>query len=290
MRDREQDATAFAEHRRVLLGVAYRVLGSYADAEDVVQESWLRWSARPPGEVRDPRGYLVRTTTRLAIDRLRREQSRRESYAGPWLPEPVVTDSDSVELAESVSMAMLVVLETLSPLERAVFVLREVFDFSYEEVAEATGRSAPAVRQLAHRAKDHVAARRPRFDTDPAARQQVTERFLAACQTADIATLMELLSPGVTLVSDGGGQARAPRRPIFGAEKVARFFVGISTYPIPDPGVEFVRIGDAPAIVATSAGTPVTALVLDLVDGQISSIHLVANPAKLHGIRAEHLD
>ncbi|HEX3811353.1 MAG TPA: RNA polymerase sigma factor SigJ [Mycobacteriales bacterium] len=290
MPDREQDAHVFAEHRRVLLGVAYRVLGSFADAEDVVQESWLRWSARPSGEVHDPRGYLVRTTTRLAIDRLRREQTRRETYAGPWLPEPVVTDTDSVELAESVSMAMLVVLETLSPLERAVFVLREAFDFSYAEVAEATGRSETAVRQLAHRAKEHVASRRPRFDADPKARRQVTERFLAACQTADIATFMALLAPDVTLVSDGGGQARSPRRPIFGADKVARFFASTSSYPIPDPGFDIVQIGDGPGIIVTSGGTPITAIVLDLMDGQIANIHLVANPAKLHGLRAAELD
>jgi RNA polymerase sigma-70 factor (ECF subfamily) len=285
MPETEQDAAEFAEHRGVLVGVAYRVLGSFADAEDVVQESWLRWAGRRDGEIRDPRAYLVRTATRLAIDRLRREQTRRESYVGAWLPEPMTTDPDNVELAESVSMAMLVVLETLSPLERAVFVLHEVFGFSYAEVAESTERSEAAVRQLAHRARDHVAARRPRFDTDQSARQEATERFLAACQNADIAAFLELLAPGVTLVSDGGGQARAPRHPIVGADRVARFFCGISTYPVPDPGFAIVRIGDGPGIVATSAGTPIAVVVLNLLDGRIDNIDLMANPAKLQGVR-----
>jgi RNA polymerase sigma-70 factor (ECF subfamily) len=285
MSEQDTDAAIFAEHRRVLHGVAYRVLGSFTDAEDVVQDCWLRWAGRPPGEIHDPRAYLVRTTTRLAIDRLRREQARREAYVGPWLPEPVVTDPDTAELAESVSLALLVVLETLSPLERAVFVLREAFDFSYPEVAEATGRSEAAVRQLAHRAKDHVAARQPRFDIDQAARQQATERFLAACQNADVAALMEMLAPDVTLISDGGGKARAPRRPISGADKVARFLCGIAEYPLPDPGSFVVRIGDGPGIVITSAGTPVTTLMLNLRDGQVQEIALIANPDKLHGVR-----
>ncbi len=285
MSEQERDAAIFAEHRRVLQGVAYRVLGSFTEAEDVVQDCWLRWSGRPPGEIRDPRAYLVRTTTRLAIDRLRREQARRESYIGPWLPEPVVTDRDTAELAESVSLALLVVLETLSPLERAVFVLREAFDFSYAEVAEATGRSEAAVRQLAHRAKEHVAARQPRFDIDQQARQQATERFLAACQNADVGALMEMLAPDVTLISDGGGKARAPRRPIFGADKVARFLCGIAEYPLPDPGSAVVRIGDGPGILITSAGTPVTTLTLNLRDGHVQEIALIANPDKLHGMR-----
>jgi RNA polymerase sigma factor (sigma-70 family) len=227
----ESDATrVFDEHRELLMGVAYRVLGRVSDAEDVVQEAWLRWAKVDPAEVADPRSFLVRVTTRLAIDRLRRVKARRESYVGPWLPEPLITDRDVAEdvaLAESVSMAMLVVLETLSPLERAVFVLREAFGMPYAEIAEILGRSDVAVRQLARRARDHVRERAHRFETDQATRQRVTERFLTASTSGDLNALMEVLAPGVALVGDGGGRALAPPRPIRGAERVARFLVAI---------------------------------------------------------------
>src|ERR671911_144382 len=222
----------FNEHRDLLISVAYRVLGSVSDAEDTVQEAWLRWCKVDPAEVSNPRAFLVRVTTRLAIDRLRRAKARRESYVGPWLPEPVLTGRDVAEdvaLAESVSMAMLVVLETLSPLERAVFVLREAFAMPYAEIAEILGRSEVAVRQLARRARDHVRERGHRFETDLATRQRVTERFLAATTSGDLDALMEVLAPGVTLVSDGGGRVLAARRPIQGADKVARFLLSVST-------------------------------------------------------------
>ena len=225
----------FAEHRDFLVGVAYRILGRMADAEDVVQEAWLRWQRANSAEVQDPRAFLVRVTTRLAIDRLRRIKARREEYVGPWLPEPVLSSqllpsgdpSEEVELAESVSLALLVVLETLSPLERAVFVLHEVFGLSHPEVAEAVGRSEAAVRQVASRARAHVQARRPRYQSDPSTRREVTERFLAACATGNVDTLMAVLAPDVTLVADSGGRARAPRVPLHGATAVARFLAAI---------------------------------------------------------------
>src|SRR5215216_5813519 len=286
----EPDATrVFGEHRDLLMAVAYQILGSVTDAEDVVQEAWLRWSNARSSEVADPRAFLVRVSARLAIDRLRRVKARRESYVGPWLPEPLLTGRDvaeDAEMAESVSMAMLIVLETLSPLERAVFVLREAFAMPYAEIAEILGRSEPAVRQLARRARDHVRERRPRFDTDQAARQRVTERFLEATTNGDLDALMEVLAPGVTLVGDGGGRARAPLRPIYGADRVAWFLVAISSEPLPEGHLRVAQVNGGPGIVATLEGRPVATIVLDVADGVIQSVHLVANPDKLVGVRA----
>ena len=221
----------FTAHRARLVGVAYRLLGSVGDAEDVVQEAWLRWARVDTATVADPLAFLVRTVSRLALDRLRRIAARRETYVGPWLPEPVLTGGPDdpaaeAERASSVSMAMLVVLETLTPLERTVFVLHEAFAYSYAEIAEIVDRSPAAVRQLAHRAREHVAARRPRFAADPAVRRTATERFLRASLEGDLAALLELLAPDATLWADGGGKAKAPLRPIHGADKIARFFVG----------------------------------------------------------------
>ena len=219
----------FVEHRSLLFTVAYEMLGSAADAEDVVQESWLRWSARNEqgdhAEVRDPRAYLVRIVTRQSLNRLRSLSRRREDYVGEWLPEPLLTSpdvADDIELAESISIAMLTVLETLGPAERAVFVLREVFDTPYDEIAEAIGKSPAAVRQIAHRAKEHVAARRPRMDVERAEQEAAVERFLAAVQGGDMQDLLDVLAPDVVMVADGGGIAQAARKPIHGAEQGGR--------------------------------------------------------------------
>jgi len=279
----------FDEHRDLLVGVAYRVLGSVTDAEDAVQEAWLRWSKVDPAEVANPRAFLVRVTTRLAIDRLRRVKARRESYVGPWLPEPMLTGHDvaeEVELAESVSMAMLVVLETLSPLERAVFVLREAFGMPYAEIGEVIGRKGEAVRQVARRARDHVRERGARFEADQATRRQVTERFLEATVGGDVEALMEVLAPGVTLVADGGGRVRAPRRPVYGADNVARFLVAVATRPDQDVRARLAQVNGGPGIVVTSEGEPVAALVLDVAGEAVRTVHLVANPEKLAGVRA----
>src|SRR2546423_1399322 len=221
----------FAENRGLLVGVAYRVLGSMTDAEDVVQDAWLRWSTVDRSTVNDPRAYLVTITTRLAIARLRRAKAEREPYVGSWLPEPISTTPDvaeHAELADSVELALLVVLETLSPLERAVFVLREAFELPFSEIAEIIGRTEPAVRQLAKRAREHVQERRPRFDVDRAARREVTERFMAAATTGDLTVLSDLFAEDVRLVADSGGKARAPLRVIEGADKVSRFLAGIA--------------------------------------------------------------
>ncbi len=300
--ERPPDAVrVFDEHRGFLVSVAYRVLGSVTDAEDVVQEAWLRWSDVDHARVVDPRAFLVRVTTRLAIDRLRRVKARRESYVGPWLPEPVLTGRDLSEdaaMAESVSMAMLVVLETLSPLERAVFVLREAFGMPHAEIAEVLGRREDAVRQLARRARDHVRDRRTRFDADEQEQQRVTERFLEATAGGNLEGLMAVLSPGVTLVADGGGKALSPRRPVLGAEKVARFLVAIvgeeqTARFLRSVGLEssgVVRVHLAPVngetgVVITAGGVPISALVLEVADGLVHTIRMVANPEKLAGLR-----
>jgi RNA polymerase sigma-70 factor (ECF subfamily) len=241
-------------------------------------------------------------TTRLAIDRLRRAKTRRESYVGPWLPEPILTGRDVAEdvaLAESVSMAMLVVLETLSPLERAVFVLREAFGMSYAEIANVLGRKVEAVRQLGHRARNHVQERRSRFDADQSEQRRVTERFLEATSTGDLEGLMAVLAPEVTLVADGGGRALAPRRPVRGAEKVARFLLAVATEErmarfLRSVGSEPVaanlrvhvsQVNGGPGILVVSGAKPISALVLDVSEGVVRTIHLVANPEKLAGVR-----
>jgi RNA polymerase sigma-70 factor (TIGR02957 family) len=300
--DRPDAASVFDEHRGLLTSVAYRVLGSVTDAEDAVQEAWLRWSGVDHSEVRDPRAFLVRVTTRLAIDRLRRARARREAYVGPWLPEPVLTGQDPSEdaaMAESISMAMLVVLETLSPLERAVFVLREAFGMPYSEIADVLGRKEEAVRQLARRARAHVHERRSRFDADQVEQRRVTERFLEATTTGDLEGLMAVLSPGVELVADSGGRALAPRRPVRGAQKVARFLFAVVTEeqtarflesigaePSGGTRVYLSQVNGAPGVVITTGGEPISALVLDVSDGMVRTIRLVANPEKLAGVRA----
>ncbi|MGW7052417.1 RNA polymerase sigma-70 factor [Streptomyces sp. NPDC054887] len=279
----------FEEHRPLLTGVAYRMLGRVADAEDVVQEAWLRWSAQARDDVREPRSYLVRITTRLAVDRLRHVQARREAYVGPWLPEPLETDfgatvedtAEQVVLAESVSLAVLVVLETLSPLERAVFVLREAFGFPYQEIAATLERSEAAVRQLAGRARRHVGERRPRFDVDPAERQDLTERFLAAASGGDLDALLRLLAPDVRLVGDSGGKAKAPLRVIESADKVGRFLFGAAGQAAPDSEFRFLELNGGPALLVLSGGKPDAVFQVDVVDGLIQCVYIVRNPDKL---------
>ena len=210
----------FVAHRNLLFTVAYELLGSAADAEDVLQETWLRWAGVDLGTVRDQRAYLVRITTRQALGRLRTLRRRKESYVGPWLPEPLLTTPDvaeDAELADSVSMAMLLVLETLTPAERAVFVLREVFDVTYDEIAEAVGKSPAAVRQIAHRARAHVAARRPRGVVSPAETRDALEAFQRAVETGDLQRLLDILAPDVVFLGDGGGVAQAALAPVAGA-------------------------------------------------------------------------
>jgi RNA polymerase sigma-70 factor (ECF subfamily) len=264
-------------------------LGRFSDAEDVVQDAWLRWSGVNVAEVADPEAFLVRVTTRLAIDRLRSAQARRELYVGPWLPEPMLTSPDIAEdvaLTDSVSTAVLLVLEALSPLERAVFVLREAFGYSHAEIGEIVGRSEASVRQTARRAREHVEQHRVRYDTDQATRAAVTERFLAACGGGDLRALLEVLAPDVSLVSDGGGLAPAPRKVIQGLDLVARALVTFAGRMPADPRTHVVQLNGGPGIVICSGAIPVAAITLHLVDGVVDTIHLVSNPEKLAGLRS----
>ncbi|MFG1841619.1 RNA polymerase sigma-70 factor [Micromonospora sp. NPDC049175] len=289
----DPDEQVFHRHRNLLFSVAYRILGTAADAEDAVQDAWIRWSSADRAQVADPKAYLARIVANLAMHRLRSSRWQRETYPGPWLPEPVLTGGDTADAvtdAESVSMAMLVVLETLSPLERAVFVLREVFEFSHAEIAVAVERSEAAVRQTAHRAREHVRAQRPRFTVDRSQQRGVTERFLAAATGGDINTLLELLSPDVTLWTDGGGKVRQARRPVRGAASVAAWFAAIGT--VTYQGVEphdmhaaLVEINGGPGLVFSGGGRVVATICLDLdAGGRVAAIHNVANPDKLGAV------
>ena len=275
----------FARHRGLLFTVAYEMLSSAADAEDVVQETWLRWSGVDQTEVRDERAYLVRIVTRQALNRLRTRTRRREDYVGEWLPEPLLTSPDvatDVELADSVSMAMLTVLETLAPAERAVFVLREVFDVSYDEIAATLDKSPAAVRQIAHRAREHVAARRPRMSVTTTEQQQAVDRFVAAVQNGDLQGLLDVLAPDVVLVADGGGVVNAARRPVEGAERVARFLV--SGAGSADFVATTIWLNGAPALRLDIDGALDTAVSLAVEGGRITRIFAVRNPSKLAGL------
>ncbi len=283
----------FLAHRGLLFTVAYEMLGSAADAEDVVQETWLRWDAIGEvarADVRDPRAFLVRMVTRKALDRLRSNARRREEYVGEWLPEPLLTAPDvaeDVELAESVSIAMLTVLETLTPTERAVFVLREIFDTPYEEIAEAVGKSAAAVRQLAHRARGHVAARRPRMEVSRTEQQEVVGRFATAVTHGDLQGLLDVLAPDVVLLADGGGVVQAVMSPVNGAKKVANLLRPFRQLA-PDADIVPVLLNGAPGLRIIGAGDGADTAISFLVEeGRISRIYAIRNPAKLGRIDAE---
>jgi RNA polymerase sigma-70 factor (TIGR02957 family) len=276
-----EDEDPFVAHRSLLFTVAYEMLGSAADAEDVLQESWLRWAGVDRAQVRDPRAYLVRVVTRQALNRLRTLSRSREEYVGEWLPEPLLTSPDvaeDVELAESVSIAMLTVLETLEPAERAVFVLREVFEIPYGEIGEVIGKSAGTVRQIARRAREHVAARRPRVHVSRSEQRAVVERFMVALRTGQLQELMEVMAPDVVLIADGGGVVAAARAPIHGAERVAKLIArtakrfGLETTT--------VWLNGAPAFWIESGGQLV-AISLVVENGRVTRIYAMANPRKL---------
>ncbi|UBU09136.1 RNA polymerase sigma-70 factor [Nonomuraea gerenzanensis] len=287
MPDTPDPATeAFVAHRNLLFTVAYEMLGSAADAEDVLQETWLRWAGVDLGEVRDQRAYLVRITTRQALLRLRTLGRRKESYVGPWLPEPLLTTPDvaqDVELAESVSMAMLLVLETLSPTERAVFVLREVFGLDYDEIAEAVDKTQAAVRQIAHRARAHVAARRPREAISPAESRDAFTAFQRAVQTGDLQVLLDVLAPDVVLLTDGGGIKQAALAPIVGAADVAAVLgrVPASRSLVP------AQVNGCPALVIRIDGELDTVLAVRVEGGLVTGLYAVRNPEKLSHMEQE---
>lgn len=286
------DRTAeFERHRERLFRIAYRMTGSVADAEDLVQDTWLRWS-QTRAEVAEPAAYLARTVTNLSLNKLTSAAARRERYVGPWLPEPLVTTPDAaeeVERAEQVSLAMMVVLESLSPLERAAFVLREVFGYSHREVADALDRSEASVRQLARRAKSHVEARRPRYSSSAAERRRLTERFLAACSGGELDDLMRLLSPEVTVLTDGGGKRKAALRPLHGADKTARWFRGVVS-GLSDLAARPVLVNGDPGLALSVEGALDSVAIVEAdEDGLISVIRLIRNPEKLSHIRLDGL-
>lgn len=274
----------FQQHRPVLFGIAYRMLGSVADAEDILQDAWLSWSRVDTAAVAEPKAYLARTVTNLSLNRLKSATVQRESYVGPWLPEPLVTAPDAsgeVERAEAVSMAMLVVLESLSPLERAVFILKEVFGFPYAEIAGMLDRTEVSVRQVGSRARSNVQARRPRYEAPAEVRRRATDEFLAACLGGDLNRMMEMLAPDVTVWSDGGGKIRAALRPIVGADKAARWILGVLAARIPDIGLHRVDVNGQPGLLVTTAGVPDNVFVMELDETGITGIRLVRNPDKL---------
>ncbi|PZG18240.1 RNA polymerase sigma-70 factor [Nonomuraea sp. KC333] len=278
--------TAFLTHRNLLFTVAYELLGSAADAEDVLQETWLRWAGVDLGAVRDQRAYLVRIATRQALSRLRALGRRKESYVGPWLPEPLLTTPDvaeDVELADSVSMAMLLVLETLQPTERAVFVLREVFDLDYDEIAEAVGKSTVAVRQIAHRARAHVAARRPRGVVSQAESRDALRAFQRAVRTGDLQRLLDVLAPDVVLLTDGGGIKRAALAPVVGADRVVAWLDRIPAMVSMEP----VQVNGHPALIVRQDGEIETVIAVRVDDGLITGLYAVRNPEKLSHMERE---
>ncbi|WP_067127678.1 RNA polymerase sigma-70 factor [Microtetraspora malaysiensis] len=281
---------AFVAHRNLLFTVAYEMLGSASDAEDVLQETWLRWVNVDLGTVRGERAYLVRIVTRQALDRLRALSRRKESYVGPWLPEPLLTAPDvaeDVELAESVSMAMLLVLETLQPIERAVFVLREVFDLDYDEIAEAVDKSPAAVRQIAYRARAHVAARRPRGIASPAETRAALQAFQRAVETGDLQSLLDILAPDVVALSDGGGVKHALLRPVVGAGQVARLLAAGWWKRDAERSVEPVQINGGPGLLVRVDGEIDGVVAVRVENGYVTGAYHVRNPEKLSRVERE---
>ncbi|TWF76956.1 RNA polymerase sigma-70 factor (ECF subfamily) [Pseudonocardia hierapolitana] len=287
-----EHAERFTHLRPLLFTIAYEILGSAAESDDVLQDSYLRWAAVDLATVRDTKSYLAQLVTRQALNALRASARRREHYVGPWLPEPLLLDdhdgASDLVLAESVSMAMLVLLETLGPDERAVFVLREVFGFDYDEIAGAVGKSVSAVRQVAHRAREHVRARRKRFEpVDPSRTARITERFMTAAATGDVDGLLAMLAPNATWTADSGGKATAALHPVVGAEKVTAMVMGLfRTGPrlLPDLRLEAVICNSVPAMVAYSAGRLDGVLLIEIVGEKITNFYIIRNPDKLAGV------
>ncbi|GAB4588029.1 RNA polymerase sigma factor SigJ [Nocardia sp. IFM 10818] len=290
----------FAAHRELLFSIVYNMLGSVADTEDVLQDTWLAWVGRNrPGaeEITSPRAYLVRIAVNHALSRRTLESRRRETYVGPWLPEPLVSDlpevrdsadaADPTLRAETVSLAMLVVLETLTPLERVVFVLHDVFGYPHAEIGEILSRETPAIRQIAHRARSHVHARRPRYQADPQVQRAVTEKFLAAQVGGDVTALLALLAPDATFWSDGGGKSRAALRPVHGADKIARLITSpLVVDSVPDLGITHRWVNGDPSAVVMSGDSPYAVVVLDIDPDTelVRGIYAVRNPDKLSHI------
>jgi RNA polymerase sigma-70 factor (ECF subfamily) len=286
-RSAEDAAAVFEQLRPRLIGVAYGLLGSLVEAEDAVQEAWIRLQGSDLAAIRDLAGWLVTTTSRVALDVLRSARNRHETYVGPWLPEPVESapdPADSVSLADSLSWAMLVVLETLSPAERAAFVLHDVFGLSFTEVGQALGRAPAACRKLASRAREHVEARQPRFEVDPEAHREVVTAFGRAAASGDLDGLLHLLDPEAVLTSDGGGVARALPRPVHGALEIATFLAGLGGRP--GLAMRPSAVNGSPALLVFEHGRISTVLALGIRDGRITTLDAIRNPNKFHGLHS----
>ncbi len=284
MEDSAGQVEVFEQYRKMLFSISYRMLGSVAEAEDVIQEAFLRWRNISGDEVRSQKAYLSAVVTRLCIDRLRASKIRREEYVGPWLPEPLLTEpdgADAVALDESLSMAFLVLLESLTPTQRAVFLMREVFDYDYPEISRIVGKSEDNCRQTAHRAREAVAARRPRFDSSKEQEERLAQRFVEACSDGDMQGLLALLSEDIMLYSDGGGRVRAALNPIHGPEKVSRFLLGILGKTPPGFSTGMAWINGHPGVIGYTNGQPMSVVALSASEGQIQAIHIVVNPEKL---------
>ena len=289
MPDGEADSATFEEWRSLLFGIAYRMLGSAADAEDVVQEASIRWLRRRDVEIQSVRAYLVTIVTRLCLDQLDSARTKRVTYAGPWLPEPVVVDEEAaVEKADSLSLAFLVLLEELTPLERAAYLLHDIFGYSFDEVARSLGRSPAACRQLGARARKRIDERRQRFDADLRQGRELTERFLVACATGDLSGLLSMLSDDVVVWTDGGGKVRAAMRPVVGPTRSSRFLLNVAKklHGMPRATV----LNGQPATVFVQGDTVVAALVLDIMEGSIVGVRSVTNPDKLERLSARLLE
>jgi RNA polymerase sigma-70 factor (ECF subfamily) len=281
----------FEEHRADLERLAYRMLGSLADADDVLQEAYLRWTREDRSAIRSPRAYLSSVVTRLCIDQRRAIEARKESYVGPWLPEPVVESAapspdNRLGVAEEVSLALLVVLESLSPFERAAYLLRRIFDYGYEEIGAILDKSEAACRQLVSRAEEHVRARRPRFEADPDEAERITGAFLQACSTGDLDGLVRLLAADAISYSDGGGKVPAALAPIRGAERVARLYVSLTQKAPPGTENRRVLVNGRPGVMALYQGQVVTVVTFDIADGCITTCFAVRNPEKLARVRS----
>jgi len=283
------EGEVFSAYRPLLFSIAYRMLGSAMDAEDIVQEAFLRWRQRDPAAVVSPKSYLTTVVTHLSIDYLRSARVRREEYVGQWLPEPLVADeravdADPVALAESLSMAFLMLLERLTPIERAVFLLHEIFAYPFDEIAPMVGKGSTNCRQIALRARRHLGAERPRFVSHREEQERLTEQFMQACASGDLHALLALLADDVTVYSDGGGKTLAARRPISGADRVGRFFIGILAKAPPAFTLRVATINGQPALLGELAGRPLGVYALEVAGEQIRAIRVVLNPDKLRGL------
>jgi RNA polymerase sigma-70 factor (ECF subfamily) len=275
----------FEEHRATLARLAYRMLGSLPDADDVMQDAYLRWSLEDRGAVKSPRAYLSAIVTRLCIDRRQSIEERKKTYIGPWLPDPIVEDADDpasrLETAETVSMALLLVLESLSPVERSAYLLRRIFDYSYAEIARILGKSEVACRQLVSRAEERIHSRRPRFEARPEEAKRLTAAFLEACSSGDMQALLDVLAPDAVLYADSGGKAAAALAPVVGADRIARFFLGILKKAPADLAVRGVRVNGQPGLMVTIDGQVIQVMTFDIIDGRIAACFAIRNPDKL---------